>query len=188
MSRKVKSIRKELKEGIYIFVEGESEERYFERLKKHLNLPRIKTFKMDDSGISLLRKSKLKMNNDARLVAINQQNYLVFDKDNMKNDEFNEVQMLAEKENFTIGFSNIAFEVWLLAHFEKVTKGQMSNDMLKKKLSGHLKQEYKKADSKQIEKMIASYKQAIKNAEGVNEIDFDYQCTTVGAMIKDILG
>ena len=35
--------------------------------------------------------------------------------------------------------------------------------------------------------MVKKYEVAIKNTLAVNEVDFDYQCTTIGVMIEDIL-
>jgi len=78
----------------------------------------------------------------------------------------------------------------LLAHFEKLTKRPTSpadGKLFKSKLTKVLNQEYKKGDYKQLEKLIANYEKAVENANAVSEVDFGYQCTTVGVMIEAVI-
>ena len=42
--------------------------------------------------------------------------------DKNNKDDLDEMFKGAESEKFEIGFSNISFEVWLLAHFEKIAE------------------------------------------------------------------
>ena len=173
--------------AIYLFVEGEADKAYFDTLKAELHMPGLKAFDTKGgSGIKVLEKarSKLKLGN----LDEDSEKYLVFDKDALTQGELQGILKRAKEEGFGIGFSNISFEVWLLAHFEKLTKGLLSQKSLEISLSQHLKQSYKKANQKQLEIIISKYEAAINNANVVNKVDFDYQCTTIGTMIEEIRG
>jgi len=175
---------------VYLFVEGEKTERfYFELLRDKLNISDLTIYPTKGkSGYALLEKSKskIKLKNLDKTAP----KYLIFDKDALTQEQLADVFEKAEQEDFKIGFSNLNFEVWLLAHFEKLTKRPTSpsdTKLLEKKLTEKLKQPYKKSDSKQLEKIIFNYEQAIENASMLNKADFNYQCTTIGTMIEEIL-
>lgn len=90
------------------------------------------------------------------------------------------------KEKFVIGFSNITFEVWLLAHFEFMTSHLISKQGLKDKLSRYLQAEYIKANSDQLEKIIEHLDGALKNSAPISKVDFYGQSTNIDAMIMKI--
>jgi len=190
MPRK-RQIRQE-KIAKYIFVEGKSEEKYFEILRQNEYIPNLQVFFIGAHATSLWYKSVKKMENHPKLNRKNADIYLIFDKDHLTEEEYNEIFELSKKEKFMIGFSNSAFEVWLLAHFEDLNSGFTSTEQLEAKLSVHLessnkKLKYKKADTKQLEKIVPNYQNAIKNTAKINQEDFSQQCTTVGAVILDVL-
>ena len=176
---------------IYLFVEGEkSETVYFEILRKQLEISSLKILhKGGKSGNALLNAAKNEMNLNSSLdpKAIK---YLVFDKDAMTKEQLDDILIKATEEGFEIAFSNLNFEVWLLSHFEKLTKRPTSPTdkiWLEKELTKKLNQSYKKGDRRQLEKIVSNYEIAIKNASAVCKVDFDYQCTTIGVMIKEIV-
>ena len=175
---------------IYIFVEGKkTEPEYFVLFKQKFSIQDFRIFKEDGkSGNALLEKAKSRIKLDNLDPSATK--YIVFDKDALTDKLLSDVFKNAKREGYKIGFSNLNFEVWLLAHFEKLTKRPTDlNDktMLETKLTRNLNQSYKKGDRKQLEKIVPYYKQAVENAKDVNEADFDYQCTTIGVMIEDIL-
>lgn len=174
---------------IYLFVEGEKTEPvYFDILKRHLNMTNIKIHSSKgksgrallDSAISQIKLGKF--DHDG-------QKYLIFDKDALTKEQLLDVFHRAARENFNIGFSNLNFEVWLLAHFEKLTRRPTAlsdKKWLHDKLTEKLKQPYKKGDRKQLEIMVPYYEQAIAHAKNSHEASFDYQCSTVGTIIEKI--
>ncbi|MCP1110510.1 RloB family protein [Ohessyouella blattaphilus] len=180
---------KKEKRKIFILVEGETEQKYFDFLRQRLRLSnvKIKTVVLENSGQTWIEKAKRLVQNDFnfrrdRTTEI----FVVFDKDEFSNQDLQKMFQRAKDEAFEVGFSNLTFEVWLLAHFEEITPRLYSKSVLKNKLSRHLQTDYVKADTEQLEKMIKNVDQAVKNAGGISKIDFDYQSTNIGALIMKI--
>ena len=121
----------------YLFVEGEkTEPAYFAILKSRLGIPNLQIFPAKGkSGNALLANAISQI----KLGSLNPKavKYLVFDKNSLTTDELARVFENARVNGFNIGFSNLNFEVWLLAHFEKLTKRPTSSSdksMLENKL------------------------------------------------------
>ncbi|KRL83420.1 RloB family protein [Ligilactobacillus apodemi] len=132
---------KKEKRKIYILVEGETEQKYFDFLRQKLRLSnvKIKTPILNNSGITWIDKAKRLLQNDPKLKRDKQTDvFVIFDKDKIKVNELKSMFTKATRESFEIVFSNIAFEVWLLAHFEPLTPYTLSKQKLKNKLSNHL--------------------------------------------------
>jgi hypothetical protein len=98
------------KPKILIVCEGENTEpSYFNSFK--LKSATIKTVGEGYNTISLVRKTlQLSKNKDYDQV------WCVFDKDDFSNSDFNEAIWLAQKSGFGVGYSNQAFEYWLILH------------------------------------------------------------------------
>ena len=47
--------------------------------------------------------------------------WVVFDKDNTQNQTFNESIDLARRNGFQVAYSNQAFELWFLLHFDYIS-------------------------------------------------------------------
>lgn len=111
------------KKTIYIFTEGETESNYFRILnrkyKSSTNV-KVETKSVGKQGKSLIqhaigRKEKMTRKEKNNLGGI----YVIFDKDDINNNDFQEALKLAKENDIKIGFSNKCFEIWMLAHFEK---------------------------------------------------------------------
>ncbi|WP_127148160.1 RloB domain-containing protein [Veillonella sp. VA139] len=85
-------------------------------------------------------------------------------------------------------FSNSAFEVWLLAHFESITRGLLSANELKRRLSNYLRGEYKKGDKAQLSAIVDHFEEAIVNTRNVSDLSYHTQCTNVGNLCQSIHG
>lgn len=184
-----KSRAKQTKSKIFIFVEGETELAYFEKLKQILRLSTvgIDVLKLDNSGSDYIEKAKRQMKNNPKFKRESDtQVFVVFDKDDLTNQELQKLLDKAENESMTIVFSNITFEVWLLGHFEKMTPGIISKTELIKRLTKYLGQPYKKGNSNQIAKFIDRYVDAIDNVGTISIINFDKQSTNVGRVVKSL--
>ncbi len=94
--------------------------------------------------------------------------WLVIDRDDWSKDEFNGAIEIARKSNICVAFSNEAYELWILLHFEKITAYTSRSDLLKK-VNSHFKtsfgKEYLKSDQDIYGLIIGTQKDAIKNAE-----------------------
>ena len=189
--RNKKEFKKQHPIPIYLFVEGtQSEPAYFNLLKKKLGIKNLQVHsKMSKSNAaSLITYAKKKITSDHNDLDENAKVYLVFDKDDLSKKKYQDIVIMSKNEGFEIGFSNVSFEVWLLAHYENMTKGLIDQKQLEKKLSVYLNQVYNKGDSLQLEKMVVNYENALKNTERINQVDLNFQCTTVGTMIEEIRG
>lgn len=180
--------RKE-KRKVYILVEGETEQKYFDFLRQKLRLSNVKirTLILNNSGRTWIDKAKRLLQNDPKLSRDKQTDvFVVFDKDEITVEELKAMFSKAIKEKFTIGFSNITFEVWLVAHFEPMTSHLISKQGLKDKLSRYLQAKYIKANSDQLEKIIENLDVALKNSALISKVDLCGQSTNIGEMIMKI--
>ena len=180
--------RKE-KRKVYILVEGETEQKYFDFLRQKLRLANVKirTLILNNSGRTWIDKAKRLLQNDPKLSRDKQTDvFVVFDKDEITVEELKAMFSKAIKEKFTIGFSNITFEVWLVAHFEHMTSHLISKQSLKDKLSRYLQAKYIKANSDQLEKIIENLDVALKNSALISKVDLCGQSTNIGEMIMKI--
>jgi hypothetical protein len=80
---------------------------------------------------------------------------------------------LLESNHIKAALSNPAFEVWLLAHFEKTGTGFLDGDAVASRLNKHWKEhfstDYDKADGQIYYRLIDRLDQAMANAKWVRE-------------------
>ncbi|VEU59227.1 RloB domain-containing protein [Mesomycoplasma neurolyticum] len=76
-----------------------------------------------------------------------------------------------KKENINIIFSNIDFEIWLLAHFKKIDSESKiySRSELNEELGEYLKKKYKKSNIEQLKKIVENWEQAIQNTKDISK-------------------
>ena len=80
-----------------------------------------------------------------------------------------EVKQLIEKfetkDKFKIVFSNECFDLWILAHFERITKSYIDRQSISRKLDRIFGQNYEslKADTSMLRKLTEQIDDAIKN-------------------------
>jgi hypothetical protein len=88
-------------------------------------------------------------------------------------DAAREALALLESNQIRPALSNPAFEVWLLAHFEKTGKGFLHGDAVAAQLNKHWKQrfsaDYDKADGWIFHRLVSLLDQAMANAKWVRE-------------------
>ena len=96
---------------------------------------------------------------------------------------------MGKVESCDLVVSNVCFEVWLLAHFQKMTPGLKEKRWLNQKLGQYLGEEYIKGDSAQIEKILDDDKvfTAIKNTEEISSINCASQSTNIGVIVKRVI-
>lgn len=171
-ARKIReqNTRKQRSETWLIVCEGEkTEPNYFEQAVKHINEKlnseehiKIKivgsgfnTKSLVNSAISLqqivdkhIRKASIPYG----------KTFVVFDKDDFSNDEFDNAVRMCEQESFIPLWSNEAFELWFLLHFNniqtyipRVDYSKKLNQYFKKK---GLTYKYKKNDKDIYNKLI----------------------------------
>lgn len=142
-------------------------------------------------------KKKLEKNNSFKFDSA----WIVFDKDNFDPDLFNAAINESKNKEFKSAWTNEAFELWYLLHFNYVDTG-VSRDQYGQKLTNIINRKgvegfkYKKND-KNIHGLLQKYgneEQAIKYAKKLRQ-KFDDQkyadhnpCTWVDELVKEIKG
>ena len=102
--------------------------------------------------------------------------WVVFDRDSFPPDDFdNAIHMIDEedksfdpedgqKPHWHAAWSNEAFELWYLYHYQEVQGGGLSRDMFKGMLSSHMCREYKKNDPEMFKRLLPRTLDAIDRA------------------------
>ncbi len=182
MSRKSKGMRP--KKVFYIITEGKTEEGYISEFTQKYRCSAVKIKKIKPCGAQIVHRAsdvwKHKKNNKSNPGSKG----IIIDKDTLREEEFNSILEDAKNKNIDVFFSNSAFEIWLLAHFEPITKAILSSAELKGKLSRYLSQEYKKGDTRQLRKIAVHFDQAIENTKNVCEASYHTQSTNVGTLCQ----
>ncbi len=102
--------------------------------------------------------------------------WAVFDKDSFPNERFNSAVFLARRENIHCAYSNEAFELWYLLHFE-FYQNAMSRNIYANLLSAHLGEDYQKNSTNILHKLselgdeklaIDRAKRLVENYDGSN--------------------
>ena len=98
--------------------------------------------------------------------------WCVFDKDNCSKEQFNQAEGLAKQKNINIAYSNEAFEIWFILHFQYLDIATSRSEYLKilttqMKKYGLLNEEekYEKNREDMYEKLKPYQTTAITNAE-----------------------
>jgi len=167
-ARNIKKTRQELKSVLIALEDTKSSKYYFEELLKDKNLIGQVVFaKHCGTNPSNIINAiiKHKKNNPRTKY---EKEWAVFDRDDWGKNQINGAIQRAKTLNICISISNEAYELWILLHFEKVTK-HTSRKELKYKLNIHFNklygQDYSKS-SQDIYKFIIGFQpKAIKNAE-----------------------
>jgi hypothetical protein len=157
-TRKVNT--REVKQRFLIVCEGEkTEPNYFNSFR----VPR-KVLQIDVKGVgenpSKLVESAKKYNS----LEDYDQVWCVFDRDNWPPQDFNNALQNAEHQNFKVAYSNEAFELWYVLHFEFMNTGIPRSDYCQK-LNKLMDKKYKKNSEEIYDELIDKQDIAIKNSK-----------------------
>lgn len=155
----------QVRNKFYILTNGkESEKNYFKLVKTKRSIYDVKIEFHNCDPLGLVKCA-------TKLTNVNQI-WCVFDIDDTSEcGTLISAINLANKNNVQIAFSNMAFEVWLLSHFNKVTKLMNNNELItemNKLLSQELNtgKKYDKSDEELLKKyFIPKLDDAIKNSK-----------------------
>ena len=93
-----------------------------------------------------------------------EQVWCVFDLDSFPKQNFEKAIKLAKNENIRVAYSNEAFEIWYLLHFD-YHQSAMSRDQYKAKLTEKLGRKYEKSDPEIYSDLLRLQEFAIANAQ-----------------------
>jgi len=117
--------------------------------------------------------------------------WCVFDRDDWPPQDFNNTIHQAENHNFKVAYSNEAFELWYILHFEFLNTGIPRSDYIKK-LTKLLGKKYQKNSNTIYDELKNRQATAISNAEKLlasyNSLNpgQDNPSTTVHLLIKEL--
>ena len=190
-----------IRQRFLIVCEGkQTEPNYFKALTKGIESIHCEIRGKGKNTKSLVKEAiTLKANNDFDKI------WVVFDKDEVPDNDFNDAIKKAEKNGIECAWSNAAFELWFLYHFENVTAQLLRKDYQKElsravnksgKYNKKSKYQYDKTDTENFSIMTSygSQENAIKWAENQSKkfSDNNYAnhnpCTMVFKLVKQLIG
>ena len=195
VSRKSKfKSRKQAPANYLIVCEGKkTEPNYFNGLKKQINekygnkvdvlIPEIEIKGTGKNTTDLVKYTQKFVNYSSKVYG---QVWVVFDKDDYSDEQFNSA---IENCYYNVAWSNPNFELWLLAHFKRISRYISKDDILKelnKEFQNNGLGSYKKNDANIFEKITKDGKlyTAIKNCEYMEDLNKNRQASEKNPMTK----
>ena len=133
------------KQSFLIVCEGvNTEPDYFNAFR--LTSASVKAVGKGLNTIRLVEEALIIKNEEHRKGHVYDQYWVVFDKDDFPNHDFNEAIRLAQTNGFNVAYSNQAFEYWFLLHFN-MYRGSIHRNDYEQLLSQQLKVRYSKKDN-----------------------------------------
>lgn len=148
----------EVRQRFLIVCEGKkTEPQYFEQF-------RVPGLVVEVNGIGMNTLSLVNKAMELRELDEYDQVWCVFDKDDFPIDDFENAIQRAVTNNMFVAYSNQAFELWYVLHFEYLHSA-IDRITYMKKLDKHLKIEYKKNDPDTYQRLRCKIDTAIINAK-----------------------
>lgn len=180
---------RELRKRFLLVCEGEkTEPNYFEGFRVPREIIEIKG--LGYNTLSLVREA-VKLAKRAEFDQV----WVVLDKDDFQVDHFNRAIVFAKQQGISVAYSNEAFELWYLLHFD-YHQAAISRETYKNRLSQaqRLGFEYKKNDPSIHELLRPRIETAIQNASRLlrtygetHSPARDNPCTTVHLLVQQLL-
>ncbi|MBF2005048.1 RloB family protein [Chlorogloeopsis fritschii PCC 9212] len=160
LPRKVNT--REVRQRFLIVCEGEkTEPNYFRSFRVPKNVAEIDVQGLGENPSKLVQSAKELQNQEDY-----DQVWCVFDRDSWPMEDFNNAIKNADAQGFKVAYSNEAFELWYVLHFEFLNTGIPRSDY-KKKLTSLLGKTYKKNSETIYDELFEKQSIAIKNAENL---------------------
>lgn len=119
--------------------------------------------------------------------------WLVFDRDSFEADDFDNAVQCAEANGWHAAWSNEAFELWYLLHFQDVTGGALPREQMFEMIGRHCGEVYRKNDADFFTRIKTQSYLAIERAKRLEKRWEGYPpheacpCTKVGRLVKELL-
>lgn len=185
LRRKVNT--RELRQRFLIVCEGQkTEPNYFQAFRVPKDV-RTVVIGVGANTISLVERTM-----DLRQEDDYDQVWCVFDKDDFTAAQFNEAIRLAKQNKIRVAYSNEAFELWYILHFN-YHQSATSRHRYGEKLSDLLGAKYEKNALNMYERLEAQQETAIRNAMKLlayykprHRPAHDNPCTTVHLLVQEL--
>ncbi|MEA5618735.1 RloB family protein [Cronbergia sp. UHCC 0137] len=176
---------RELRQVFLIVCEGEkTEPNYFRNFRVSTTVKEVDVRGFGYNPSKLVEKAKeLKTEDDYDQI------WCVFDRDDWPKQDFNNAIANAERAGFKVAYSNEAFELWYVLHFEFLNTGLPRKDYINK-LDKLLQHKYYKNSDTIYEDLENRQSTAIKNAKNLlnqynpSNPESDNPSTTVHLLIQ----
>lgn len=158
LQRKVNS--REIRERFLIFCEGtKTEPYYFKSFRVNTEIVEVEIQGKGYNTLSLVREAL-----DQKAYDEYDQVWCVFDRDSFTAQDFNAAFELANKQGIKIAYSNQAFELWYLLHFNFYDTAIQRHEYCKM-LTELLGYEYKKNSKTIYDELFDRQPRALQNAQ-----------------------
>ncbi len=153
---------REVRQRFLIVCEGEkTEPNYFRSFRVPKDVAEIDVQGLGENPSKLVQSAKeLKKQEDYDQI------WCVFDRDSWTIEDFNNAIKNANAEGFKVAYSNEAFELWYVLHFEFLNTGIPRSDYLRK-LTSLLSRTYQKNSETIYDELFEKQSIAIRNAENL---------------------
>jgi hypothetical protein len=153
---------REVRQRFLIVCEGEkTEPNYFRSFRVSKNVAAIDVQGLGENPSKLVQSAKeLKKQEDYDQV------WCVFDRDSWTVEDFSNAIKNANDQGFKVAYSNEAFELWYVLHFEFLNTGIPRKDYLRK-LTSLLGRTYQKNSETIYDELFEKQSIAIRNAENL---------------------
>lgn len=150
---------REIRQRFLIVCEGEkTEPNYFRSFRVPKNVAEIDIKGLGENPSKLVHSAKgLKQQEEYDQV------WCVFDRDNWTPEDFNNAIKNAESQGFNVAYSNEAFELWYVLHFEFLNTG-IPRSKYRQKLTLLLNRKYQKNSETIYDELLERQPTAIRNA------------------------
>ncbi|WP_009630758.1 RloB family protein [Synechocystis sp. PCC 7509] len=182
-ARKVNT--REIKQRFLIVCEGaKTEPNYF----KSFRVPKVV---IEIQGLGENPSKLVQSANELKSQDEYDQVWCVFDRDDWTKEDFNNAISSAKKYGFKVAYSNEAFELWYVLHFEFLNTGIPRNDYIKK-LTSLLGKKYQKNSTTIYDDLLDKQDIAIKRAKKLLEEyepskpEQDNPSTTVHLLVEQL--
>ena len=176
---------REIRPKFLIVCEGKkTEPNYFKRFRVNA---KVVVVGLGDHTLSLVERAcELKHKDDYTRV------WCVFDRNSVPAERFNAALDLARRNQIRVAYSNEAFELWYLLHFDYCDTA-ISRSSYRDRLTKRLGIPYRKNDLEMYDRLIDRQQTAIQNAQRL--LDFygpehnpeqDNPCTTVHLLVQEL--
>ncbi len=185
--RKRSVLQIDLIQRFLLVCEGtQTEPNYFRRFRVPTNVVEIKGLAYDplrlvQEAIELQQTTKPKYD----------QVWCVFDRDSVTLQRFNEALDLARRKKIQVAYTNEAFELWFLLHYDLYTTG-ISRSEYSTKLKDKLGHPYEKNSTELYNELQQFQDKAIQHAEhllslyNISDPAKDNPSTTVHLLVKEL--
>lgn len=151
---------KEVRQRFLIVCEGEkTEPNYFKSFRVSTNVIQIDVKGVGENPSKLVESAREYNSREDY-----DQVWCVFDRDSWLPQDFNNAIQNAKNQNFNVAYSNEAFELWYVLHFEFLNTGIPRTDYCQK-LTNLMGKKYKKNSEQIYKELINRQDIAIKNSK-----------------------